>query len=325
MDIIQLNKIRIILLIYSMDINNHINVHPDIQERLTQYISNGILNTIFYGQPGVGKHTLILNMFKSLNQNLKEKEKIQFWEESCVRIYSTSTYIRFDAKECVRKKANLPKIIEEISRTRDISADSNKIIYIRYINYLGAQQEAFRQLVEDTHLTCRYVFTCRNIDTIDPALNSRCLLIRVPSPSVNSLIEFTNKYSIHRLTESETKKIISYSDKNINTLKHIIMLSNKMSKVDNYEMYNILYKMVNDIITEISSTTKLATIQTLAEKYHYSELNILDLCKHMPHIHFFITHLQKYSSYQTPSLYDTSVLFLQISKIFNKNINISEK
>ena len=48
----------------------------EIQNRLYQYISNGILNTIFYGGPGVGKHTLILNMFRSLNPNLKEKEKV---------------------------------------------------------------------------------------------------------------------------------------------------------------------------------------------------------------------------------------------------------
>ena len=138
------------LIISMNNTNNQLDIHPEIQNRLYQYISNGILNTIFYGGPGVGKHTLILNMFRSLNPNLKEKEKVQFWEETGVRIYSTSNYIRFDAKECVRKKANLPKIIEEISRTRDISADSNKIIYIRYINYLGSQQEAFRQLVEDT-------------------------------------------------------------------------------------------------------------------------------------------------------------------------------
>ena len=76
------------------------------------------------------------------------------------------------------KKANLSTIIEEIARTRDVSINNNKVIYIRNFNYLGNQQESFRQLVEDTYLTCRYVFTCRNIDSVDPALNSRCFLIK---------------------------------------------------------------------------------------------------------------------------------------------------
>ena len=44
--------------------NNQLDIHPEIQNRLYQYISNGILNTIFYGVPGVGNHTLILNMFR---------------------------------------------------------------------------------------------------------------------------------------------------------------------------------------------------------------------------------------------------------------------
>ena len=300
--------------------NNQLDIHPEIQNRLYQYISNGILNTIFYGGPGVGKHTLILNMFRSLNPNLKEKEKVQFWEETGVRIYSTSNYIRFDAKECVRKKANLPKIIEEISRTRDISADSNKIIYIRYINYLGSQQEAFRQLVEDTHLTCRYVFTCRNIDTIDPALNSRCLLIRVPAPSNKSLIEFTNNHSIHSLKPDHIDTLISYSNKNLNTLKHIIMYTNKMLPTDNYKLTNILSDMANTIINDLENTEKISKVQTLSEKYHYSELNILDLSKQMDKLDLFVQELQDYSSILNPSLYDTCILFLKIAQVYNKNM-----
>ena len=300
--------------------SNQIQIHSEIQDRLSQYISNGILNTIFYGGPGVGKHTLILNMFRSLNPNLKEKEKVQFWEETGVRIYSTSNYIRFDAKECVRKKANLPKIIEEISRTRDISADSNKIIYIRYINYLGSQQEAFRQLVEDTHLTCRYVFTCRNIDTIDPALNSRCLLIRVPAPNNDALIDFTHSHSIHNLEPSHIDTIISYSNKNLNTLKHIIMYTNKMFKTDNFKLRNILSDMANSIISDIKVTDKISKIQTLSEKYHYSEHNILDLCKQMDNIDLFVKELHNYSSILNPSLYDTCVLFLKITEVFNENM-----
>ena len=86
-------------------------IHPEIEDRITKYFSQGMLNTIFYGGRGVGKHTLVLKMLNSGNH---EKEKIRFWEDTGVRFYSTSTYIRFDAKECVRKKANLPLILHLI-------------------------------------------------------------------------------------------------------------------------------------------------------------------------------------------------------------------
>ena len=303
-------------------------IHKDIEDRLYKYISNGILNTIFYGSQGVGKHTLILKMFNSLNNGIIEKEKIQNLEENGIRIYSTSRYIRFDAKECVRKKANLPKIIEEISRTRDISGDSNthKIIYIRYINYLEDQQEAFRQLVEDTHLTCRFVFTCRNIDTVDPALNSRCLLVRVPGPPKEKLYEFTKslidcKLPLYDSLENNyISKIVEISGNNLNSIKNITLLVNKMAYTNNYELENITEMTAKYIVNELTKATKMCTIQSLAEKYHYSELSILDLCRKMDKKESFIKDIHIYSSIVHPSLYDTFILFLKITKTFNHNV-----
>ena len=65
----------------------------------------------------------------------------------------------------------------------------------------------------------------------------------------------------------------------------------------------------------------MSAIQTLAEKIHYSELSILDLCRKMDKKELFIEDIHHYSSIIRPSLYDTFVLFLKIAKIFNNVIN----
>ena len=293
-------------------------VHPEIENRITKYFSQGMLNTIFYGGRGVGKHTLVLRM---LNSGKNEKEKIRTWEDTGVRFYSTSSYIRFDAKECVRKKANLPKIIEEIGRTRDISADCSKIIYIRYLNYLGEQQEAFRQLVEDTYLTCRYVFTCRNIDSVDPALNSRCFLIRVPRPRSEKLLYFCRQL-IPNGDMCLLKQMVNESEGNLNSLKHLTMLHKKISKRDGYETYNDIHlEVANSIQEKLVNATVVSTIHSLAEKYHYSELSILDICRRMNEMDNFVVKLQEYAAIMNPSLYDTILLFLNITKVCNKEMN----
>tara|TARA_B100001564_G_C20658565_1_gene680465 strand:+ start:669 stop:1556 length:888 start_codon:yes stop_codon:yes gene_type:complete len=292
-------------------------IHPEIEDRITKYFSQGMLNTIFYGGRGVGKHTLVLKM---LNSGKHEKEKIRFWEDTGVRFYSTSTYIRFDAKECVRKKANLPKIIEEIGRTRDISADCSKIIYIRYLNYLGEQQEAFRQLVEDTYLTCRYVFTCRNIDSVDPALNSRCFLIRVPTPSPEKMIYFAREKAPKEPIEL-LKSMVNESGGNLNSLKHLTMLHKKISNREGYDTYSDIHKEVADLImNKLKDAEDVSSIHSIAEKYHYSELPILDICRRMDDMSMFIIQLQKYAAIVSPSLYDTILLFLDIASIFNKGL-----
>tara|TARA_Y100000389_G_scaffold37455_2_gene31801 strand:+ start:3044 stop:3970 length:927 start_codon:yes stop_codon:yes gene_type:complete len=299
-------------------------IHKDIEEKLYKYISKGILNTIFYGPPGIGKHTLILKMLNRNNHGdgniTLEKEKVHRLDENGVRIYTTSKYIRFDAKECVLKKANLPKIIEEISSTRDISGDSNKIIYIRYINHLESQQEAFRQLVEDTYLTCRYVFTCRNIDTIDPALNSRCLLINVSHPSRDIL----SNYVCNLMTDDNLKseeiiiQILEVSGVNLNTIKNVTMLVCKLYRNKQIECCPDIVKEMSEYIeNELTNAKKLSDIQHFAEKIHYSELSILDLCKKINKKHLFIRDFQKYSSILNPTLYDTFVLLLKLTKKMN--------
>jgi replication factor C subunit 3/5 len=287
-------------------------VHTELEDKVKNYVSHGLLNTIFYGPRGSGKHTLVLKMLNSLKSGDEcEKEKVRQWEDSGVIFYSTSTYIRFDARECMRKKANLLKIIEEIGRTRDISADSNKVIYIRYVNYLRDQQEAFRQLVEDSYLTCRYIFTCRNIDTIDPALNSRCFLIRVPAPSDRVLDDYVEE-EYPELCVSSRENIVRLSQGNMNTLKNLLIVYKK--KTDSSLGTDVLREVAQLIQSKLKKTLNLSTIHSIAEKYHYSEFVITDICMSMDNIENIIIELQEYSSLFMPSLYDTIKLFLVIFK-----------
>tara|TARA_Y100000389_G_scaffold148109_2_gene147160 strand:- start:7670 stop:8569 length:900 start_codon:yes stop_codon:yes gene_type:complete len=293
-------------------------VHPEIDTRIQKYVSNGLLNTIFYGPKGSGKHTIVLRMLNSLNSNIYEKEKVRHWEGTDITFYSTSTYIRFDAKDCIRKKANLPKIIEEIGRTRDISADSNKVIYIRYLNFLGEHQESFRQLVEDTFQTCRYVFTCRNIDCVDPALNSRCFLVRLPSPPKDTLRQFVKEYKpsfkIAGFRDAPAPLIdnlINLSSGNLNTLKNLILLQMKEDKITTPDVLQIFSKQ---IFERCKNYEKLGNIQEISEKLHYSEFSILDICKTFPNKHIYINELQNYAALTSPSLYDTMLLVMNICK-----------
>ena len=297
-----------------------IPVHPEMEDRIIKYISQGMLNTIFYGGRGVGKHSLVLKMLNSINKNSHEKEKVRYWENTGVRFYATSAYIRFDAKECLRRKANLPMIIEEIGRTRDILADNHRIIYIRNLNYLGEQQEVFRQLVEDTYLTCRYVFTCRNIDSIDPALNSRCFLICVPSPSVGTLTTIAEGALPQNTPPDIIRQIVHMSDRNMNTMKHLIMLRKKIVHgvdKDKNACPNIVANLGKSIQSSLAESPNLSTIHQLADKYHHSELCILDICKHMDGTAKFAPEIQRYSSLACPTIYDTLLLFLEIAKVCN--------
>ncbi len=161
------------------------------------------------------------------------------------------------------------------------------------------------------YLTCRYVFTCHNIDSVDPALNSRCFLIRITHPTKESLMIFTqNELSNAPLENIE--QLVCMSKYNINTLKHLIMFYKKYTHTKYTDFPNIVKDTALYIEKEMTNITNLSTVHSLAEKYHTSELCILDICKYMNHIDG--TAFQQYSSKLNPSLYDTILLFCHISK-----------
>ena len=86
---------------------------------------------------------------------------------------------------------------------------------------MGEQQEAFRQLVEDTYLTCRYVAACGNIDSVDPALNSN-FFDSCTDPISEKMI-----YSQGKAPKEPIEllmNMVNESGGNLNSLKHLTML-----------------------------------------------------------------------------------------------------
>ena len=80
-------------------------------------------------------------------------------------------------------------------------------------------------------------------------------------------------------------------------------------------------EVANSIQEKLANATNLSSIHSLAEKYHYSELSILDICRRMKNMDIFLVKLQKYAAILNPSLYDTILLFLNITKVCNKEMN----
>ena len=111
--------------------------------------------------------------------------------------------------------------------------------------------------------------------------------------------------------------LISYSNKNLNTLKHIIMYTNKMLPTDNYKLTNILSDMANTIINDLENQIKYQSSNVI-EKYHYSELNILDLAKQMDKLDLFVQELKTIHLYLI-HLYTIRVYyFLKLHKFIIK-------
>ena len=254
--------------------NEEIIFHSQLIDILDKYSSkDGILNTLFYGPPGSGKDFLINQLFRKLTGN-QIQLKCQKVQDSTLNstYYSNDVYILIDGYEWKSSKISLGKFIEEITRTNNVSTNRTKYIYIRYLDVLSEHHQSLRQLLEESFLNTRFIFSCRSRDKIDTALLSRCVQIRVPAPSIEKLVawqENTVNFSGNDLTD-----IIKNSNRNANTLVNMII---------DYNVNNNVIENANELIAkniyEVLKEPQLIQIQELCEKLFKSTLFLAPIFK----------------------------------------------
>lgn len=274
------------------------SLHKHLLTNIKSYVKHGFLNTIVYGDGGVGKNYVVTQMLN--NSMTPEKEIISSYNE--INFFSTSKYIKFDAAQC--QPDELLKAVEEISSTKNY-LNQNKVIYIRNVHSCGHYQKNLRQLIEDTFHTTRYVFTTHNLDTIDTALKSRCMLLHVPPPTIHELENIILSKFPH-ISSQEIAQIIKLSSYNLNKL-NIILAHYKVSK----KIPHIESVFANHLENKLS--TNLNTIHSLAEYVHQSDISLNDAFKYMKNLDKIIPFVQKYMTHPSPSLNVTFRLFVAIS------------
>lgn len=289
--------------------------HLDVEEQTNVYSKKMLLNTLFYGPSGSGKHTLAMNLLKQLFGVLgKPNEYVD--EVLGIKYAVTSKYIMIDGYEWKQSKVSIAKCIEELTQTQHVFTGLYKVIYIRYIDVLFDSHQTLRQLIEDTYNECRYIFTSRSIDNIDPSLVSRCITMRVPAPSIEILSNWIKeKFEI----ENDISELIAiHSQKNANLCYHMAALYKETGVVEN--MNYIFAKVIYDKVT---STSSLGEIHELAEKYFRCNAHLAPILREYLKLVPFekrkqnLYYIELYVSRKSKSIFDLLYLLMGLTKTMN--------
>jgi DNA polymerase III delta prime subunit len=264
--------------------DKNLKFHPDILKNLKKYSekkTGGILNTVFFGPPGSGKnyliHKFLCDVSRINNCSLAESqpELKKHVDEAYNVYYSNDVYILIDGNDWKSSKVSISKFIEELTRTGNVATSRTKFIYIRYLDSLNEQQQqSLRQLVEDAYTNTRFIFSCRSKDKVDPALLSRCLKIRVPSPAVQKLFEW-QKNSTTYTDKNELTKIIENANRNANTVINMILDYN----ISGNEITNANSELANYIFNIIKEKKSMTNVQDLSEKIFKCDISITPVMK----------------------------------------------
>lgn len=236
--------------------------HKDIVERLFQMsVDNAIPHIILYGPDGSGKKT-ISRMFL---ENIYDKSVNNMTDtvytvngsgntSSDISIKQSSYHIVIDPNNNNFDRYLIQNIVKEYAKRIPLdvfqTSKSFKVVLINDVDNLSYYaQMSLRRTMEKYSKTCRFLMICNAISKLIDPLRSRCVCVRVPSPTN---IELTNTiltichYEKYDISLKNLQHILSYSDGNI---KHAIWLLEYV--IGNLSPTNSYIDAINDIVAII--------------------------------------------------------------------------
>lgn len=214
-------------------------------------IFNNLPHLLIYGPNGCGKKTLIKLLLKRIfgNEGLITK-KCQYTitgygnTDTIEEVEQSKHHIIIEPKNTGYDKYLISEIVINYAKKLKIVSDNApkfKIVIIKDIDNLSFYaQAALRRIMEKYSNNCKFILYGNQISKIIEPLRSRCLSIRIPSPSnvdiFNTLV----------LLSSKEKKILAYNDyidmvmKSDNNIKKaILLLQSKLYNIDITDSWKI--------------------------------------------------------------------------------------
>ena len=233
---------------------------------LKQFLKKEIPNLIFYGPSGSGKKSLLYRF-------LNEKYGIEHKNTKCIqKIFKINSkeleipyfYSNYHIEIKTSDLANyariiLPEIIKKIGSTRNIVHDGCKILIIHQAEKLDLfTQNMLRRFFEIYSKTCRFILITKHLNNIIEPLQSRCLMLRVPAPSLEQINSIIKTKSTHRnmkmvwieqyvdIEEEPIKQYLKDLLKGKNTDCREILYSILVKNRDFLEIIRIIYDTVRE-------------------------------------------------------------------------------
>jgi replication factor C subunit 3/5 len=278
-------------LINSFDSNNNIYNNINSIIKLSNDEFKNIIDTLYYenhrfshfqhliiyGQQGACKEYIIDKLleiiFGKSGIELKDIEYIVSGYSNTktkITIKQSKYHIIIEPNSNGFDKYLIQEIIQEYAKSQLLNILKNKklfkIVVINKIDNLSYYAQAsLRRTMEKYSNTCKFILVSNQLTKIIEPLRSRCLLIRIPLPNNNQILE-----TLLYIIENENiiisfRKLNEIIDKSENVINHAIWLLEM-------HMYKIKYEnswdaIINDIIKMIINQ-KLNT-----EKKLYKTLN----------------------------------------------------
>lgn len=186
---------------YSPDNIEDASFHKEILNKLVTIASDeAVPHTIFYGPEGSGKKTLIYIFLKTIyDDSVYDLSEVTYSvpgsgnNETQVKVKQSNYHIVIEPNNNNSDRHLIQGVLKEYVKRVPLDIFSAKTrfktVLINNVDNLSYYtQTALRRMMEIYSDTCRFILWCKTLNKVINPIVSRCLSIRVKSPTNNEIL-----------------------------------------------------------------------------------------------------------------------------------------
>tara|TARA_E500000331_G_scaffold344483_1_gene380800 strand:- start:8887 stop:9840 length:954 start_codon:yes stop_codon:yes gene_type:complete len=252
---------------------NEFGLKKDTYNFVNTLIDVDKLNILFVGDPDAGKTTILKCLIKEYYKGYSEKE----YEGNIIYLNSAQEQgIHFYRNE-----------VKTFCQTCSIIKKKKKIVIIDDLDLINQQsQQVFRNCIDNYKNNVHFICSCTNLKKIIESIQSRLIIVKIPSIDINKLNEICKKIITNEniiIKDESFNLFYKYCENSlrimINYLEKFKLYNNT---IDN-DVINSLCTNINDTIFDtlieyIKNKNLKLSILLLKNIYNqgYSVMDILD-------------------------------------------------
>ena len=245
-------------------------------------------NMLIYGNPGIGKNTLIniyLKEFFDINKITTQKYKVN----NKIVLYDTSNYhFEIDIYNYLNRNNEFITLLKELSSTINILNHNNKIFLIKNVDQLTrTSQMKLRKILE--RVKTQFIFTTSYLSQIIEPLKSRFFLVRISSPKKDDKIKILKNICKHENIKISKRSINILLNKT-NNMKELITLLQICYQTGKFKNKNLNYINILDKIIKVLNKLNVKNYKKFRELIY--SLKLLNI-PYSKYIHYVIKVYEK--------------------------------
>jgi len=243
-----------------LQIANFEQLPPDLKQIITSLVSIDNLNILINGPSGVGKTAIINAIVK------------QYYGNAAAKTCEDNVLILNSLKEQgIQYYRNDLRIFSQTSSTVN---GRRKIIILDDIDTINDQsQQVFRNYIDKYRRNVHFIMACTNIQKVINSLQSRTIIIEIPSPTTKTLFQIANRIISNE--PSIQKNIIRTCN------NEACPLFSNTNQTTHTSHLNLDLTCPLEYIISLSNNTIRTLINYLEKLYIFDEPFTIDVAKNM--------------------------------------------